>query len=180
MQGAIFNAFADMITEQMGMQQWNALLDATRPPSQGIYTRGEQYDDSELSNMLLVLCDKTGLPIEQLLENFGLYLFDKLYVNSPADLSSVSNLSDFLLAIDSVIHVEVKRLHPDAYLPKFEYEKSADNTLIMYYSSKRKLCYVSIGLIQGAAKQFKQQVEIAHLECMHHGAERCKFKITFK
>ncbi|WDE07136.1 heme NO-binding domain-containing protein [Thalassomonas viridans] len=180
MQGSIFTAFSDMVIEKMGMEQWNRLLDKTQPPSKGIYTKGEQYEDSELINMVTELSKKTGNAPEKLIEAFGIYLFDKLYDTSPVDVSCIDNLRDFLLAIDQVIHKEVKRLHPHAYLPKFEYQHGETNELIMYYSSKRKLCHASIGLIQGAANRFGQDITIEHPQCMHQGAERCKLIIHFK
>lgn len=179
MQGSIYTAFSDMIIEKMGMAQWNELLDKTAPESQGFYTSGEQYADSELINMVVLLSEKTGTCVEALVEAFGEYLFEKLYQKSPADVSNITHLRDFLLAIDGVIHVEVQRLHPNAYLPKFEYADGPNGELIMYYSSKRKLCHASIGLIRGAAKHFAQRIDIGHPECMHQGAERCKLVITF-
>ena len=180
MQGAIYTAFSDMIIEQMGMEQWNELIEQTDPPSQGIYTSGEQYQDSELINMVQALSVKTGIEIEPLIEQFGRYLFKKLYETSPVDISKIDSLQSFLLAIDGLIHVEVKRLHPNAYLPTFEYETVDENTLIMYYSSKRKLWHVSIGLIFGAAEQFNEKISIKHPECMHQGAVRCKLVISFE
>lgn len=180
MQGSIYTTFADMIIEKMGMEQWNELLEQTNPASKGIYTSGQQYDDSELINMVVALSEKTGVAPEKLVEAFGQYLFDNLYKSSPANIAHIDNLRDFLLAIDNVIHAEVKRVHPDSYLPKFEYENGKDGELIMYYTSKRKLCHASVGLIFGASKQFKQEIKIAHPQCMHDGAKRCKLVITFK
>lgn len=180
MQGSIYTAFSDMIIEKMGMEQWNELLDKTAPASGGIYTSGEQYADSELVNMVVALSEKTNIAVEKLIEAFGIYLFDKLYETNPADVSKIKDLRSFLLAIDQVIHVEVKRIHPNAYLPKFDYEDGANGELIMYYTSKRKLCHASIGLIHGAAKKFDEKVVIDHAECMHDGADRCKFVVDFK
>jgi len=179
MQGAIFTAFSDMIIEKMGMEQWNELIDKTSPTSNGIYTSGAQYEDSELINMVVALSEKTGIPAEKLVEAFGQYLFDILYKNSPVDVSKIDNLRDFLLAIEDVIHVEVKRLNPDSYLPTFKYEDGPDGELIMYYSSKRQLCHASIGLIFGAAKQFDEVIEISHPQCMHDGAQSCKLIVKF-
>lgn len=179
MQGSIYTAFSDMIIDTMGMEQWNELLEETAPPSKGIYTSGDQYDDKELIDMVVYLSVKTGLPTEDLVQKFGHYLFGILYKKSPVNLSKLTNLRDFLLAIDKVIHVEVKRLHPNAYLPTFDYEDGKDGQLIMYYQSKRKLCHASIGLIQGAAEKFNERVDIEHPECMHHGADRCKLVIKF-
>lgn len=179
MQGSIFTAFSDMIIEKMGMEQWNDLLDKTSPPSQGIYTNGEQYDDSELINMVVALSEKTGIAPEKLIEAFGQYLFEILYNNSPVDVSKIDNLRDFLLAIENVIHAEVKRVSPKADLPTFEYEDGPNNELIMYYSSKRKLCHACIGLIYGAAKQFDEVIEIHHPLCMHDGENCCKLIVSF-
>ena len=180
MQGSIYTTFSDMIIEKMGMEQWNELLEKTNPPSKGIYTSGQQYEDSELINMVVELSNKTGIEVEKLVEAFGQYLFDSLYKSSPVDVSEIKSLREFLLAIDQVIHVEVKRVHPNAYLPKFEYDEGENGELIMYYSSKRKLCHASIGLIFGAAKKFNETINIAHPECMHDGADRCKLVVSFK
>jgi predicted hydrocarbon binding protein len=180
MQGSIYTAFSDMIIEKMGMGQWNELLEKTAPASKGIYTSGQQYEDSELINMVVLLSEKTGVPVDKLVEAFGQYLFKKLYEKSPVDLSKIDNLKDFLLSIDQVIHVEVKRLHPQAYLPKFDYEHGENGELIMYYRSKRKLCHASVGLISGAAKQFGETIKISHPICMHDGADHCKLIIDFK
>lgn len=169
-----------MIIEKMGMAQWNGLLDKTKPASNGIYTSGEQYQDSELVNMVVALSEKTGIATEVLIESFGLYLFEKLYQSSPVDVSKIGSLRAFLLAIDEVIHVEVKRVHPKAYLPQFDYEEGNNGELIMYYQSKRKLCHASIGLIHGAAERFNETIAIEHAECMHNGADRCKLIVDFK
>jgi predicted hydrocarbon binding protein len=65
-------------------------------------------------------------------------------------------------------------------LPTFEYTETANGDLVMFYHSKRKLCYLSEGLITGAAKHFEQHITIEHPEYMHNGAEKCKLVISFK
>ena len=86
----------------------------------------------------------------------------------------------FLLQVDEVIHKEVKRINPDVYLPEFEYIDPAPNELIMLYRSKRKLCALSEGLIQGAANHFDTKVEIKHPVCMHDGHDHCRLEISME
>lgn len=179
MQGAIFTALEDMVIEKMGLEVWDELIQTTKPASGASYTSGEQYDDGELVNFVVALSEKSGIEVPDLLDAFGQYLFAILYENSPVDLKHITSLKDYLLMIDGVIHKEVQRLHPNAYLPKFDYDASDDSKLIMYYSSKTKLCHASVGLIKGAADQFKEEITIDHPECMHEGAERCKLVINF-
>lgn len=180
MQGSIFTVFSQMVIEKLGMEAWNELLDIVKPSSEGVYTKGMQYDDSEMTALVGALSTKTNTDIPSLVRTFGGYLFIHLYNNSPANLSHVDNLKDFLSIIDSVIHKEVKRVYPQAYLPSFDYSEAPNGELVMFYQSKRKLCHLSEGLILSAASHFNEEVEITQPECMHHGAEKCKLIISFK
>jgi len=180
MQGSIFTAFSDMVIEQWGIETWNELLVKVKPLSEGIYTSGMQYDNSEMMSLMTAFSEKTRIDKPSLLRKFGDYLFIYLYRNSPANLSHIDNLKDFLLCIDSVIHKEVKRLYPQAYLPNFDYSETADGDLVMFYHSKRKLCYLSEGLILGAASHFDQKIIINHPECMHNGYDKCKLVISLR
>jgi predicted hydrocarbon binding protein len=180
MQGSIFTAFSEMVIEKMGMAVWNDLLTKVNPSSEGIYTNGMQYDDSEIMALVAALSEITKIDTPTLIRTFGVYLFSHLYNNSPADSSHIDNLKSFLIYINSVIHKEVKRVYPKAYLPTFECSDTSDGDFVMYYHSKRKLCYLSEGLIIGASKHFNQPITISHPECMHDGAEKCKLIISFK
>ena len=180
MQGSIFTSFSEMVIEKMGMSVWNDLLDKVNPSSEGVYTNGMQYDDSEILAYVSELSDITQIDVSTLVRNFGEYLFIHLFNSSPANVSHIDNLKDFLTCIDGVIHKEVKRVYPDAYLPSFKYDETPDGDLIMFYKSKRKLCHLSEGLITGAANHFKQSISIKHPECMHDGAEKCKLVISFE
>lgn len=179
MQGMIFTAFADMVIKQQGMQGWNQVLEQCQPASGGSYTSGQQYDDGELIGMVQHLSDTTGIPIDTLLQAFGEFLFPRLMENSPEEVKKAADLRRFLLLIDSVIHAEVKRVHPDAYLPTFTYDDSHPNQLIMYYTSRRQLCAVAGGLIRGAATYFNEPITLSQPQCTHHGAKHCQFVVEF-
>ncbi|OUR61553.1 guanylate cyclase [Colwellia sp. 39_35_sub15_T18] len=180
MQGSVFTSFSDMVIEKMGIVTWNELLIKVKPCSKGIYTNAMLYQDSELMDLVTELSKKMKIEVEDLLRIFGGYLFIRLYNASPANLTKVDNLKDFLLIIDSVIHKEVKRVYPTAYLPTFDYAENAQGDLVMHYQSKRKLCHLAEGLILGAAEHFNQIITIQQQECMHNGADKCKLTISFK
>ena len=137
-------------------------------------------DDAEILAYVSELSIITKIDAPTLVRTFGEYLFILLYNSSPVNVSHIDNLKDFLTCIDGVIHKEVKRVYPDAYLPSFKYDETPDGDLIMFYKSKRKLCHLSEGLIAGAANHFKQSISIKHPECMHDGAEKCKLVISFE
>jgi predicted hydrocarbon binding protein len=180
MQGYIYTIFSEMVIEKLGMSAWNELLDKVKPNSEGIYTNSMQYEDSEIMSFVAELSTLTQIDPPTLVRTFGEYLFIHLLNRSPANLSHIDNLKDFLICIESVIHKEVKRVYPDSYLPSFKFDEKPNGDLIMFYQSKRKLCHLCEGLISGAAQHFKQAIVIEQSECMHDGANKCKLVISFK
>jgi len=180
MQGSIYTTFSEMVIEKMGMGVWNDLLEKVNPGSDGIYTNGMQYEDSEIMAYVAELSIMTKIDAPTLVKAFGEYLFIHLYNSSPEKIAHIDNLKDFLICIDNVIHKEVKRVYPEAYLPSFKYSETPKGDLVMFYQSKRKLCHLSEGLITSAAKHFDQPISIAHPECMHDGADKCKLIIHFE
>jgi len=178
-QGSIFTSFSDMVIDSLGMVAWTEILNQVDPESSGIDTSNKRYDDQELMDLVGAYCDKTNTPPADAVRAFGEYLFDCLYQSAPEKVKKINDLIEFLLIVDSVIHVEVKRLYPNAYLPGFNYEQTSNpNELVMIYTSKRKLCHLSEGLIYGAAKQFGCQIRLKHTQCMHDGHENCRLELT--
>ena len=71
MQGSIFTAFSDMVIEQWGIETWNELLVKVKPLSEGIYTSGMQYDDSEMMSLMTAFSEKTRIDKPSLLRKFA-------------------------------------------------------------------------------------------------------------
>lgn len=179
MRGVVLTSFSDLVIEHYGLQTWEDLLKKANPKSGGAYTAAEAYSDDELKSLILVLSEMKNLKVDDLLVTFGEYMFSILGEKFPMFFLEGMSLKDFLLSIDRVIHIEVKKLYPDASLPVFRYEDPAPEKLIIYYNSPRKLCHLGIGLMRGAAKHFKKSLEISHAECLHRGDPHCRFDIEF-
>jgi len=120
----------------------------------------------------------SGIPVSDLVRSFGEYMFPRFQQANPQFFADDMTLKSFLLSVDRIIHVEVRKLHPGAILPEFEYKDDSDNELTMYYTSPRKLCHVAEGLIAGAAKHFNTEYTLEHPDCMHDGAKACTLKLT--
>jgi hypothetical protein len=68
---------------------------------------------------------------------------------------------DFLCTVENHIHVEVKKLYPDADLPKFQTVVRSSEQLVLDYISCRPLSDLAVGLMLGAAEYFEQNVAIS-------------------
>lgn len=65
-----------------------------------------------------------------------------------------------LREVDRHIHVEVKKLYPDAELPVFYYHDIDESRLQLTYESSRNLPDLAEGLIEGCANHFNEQLQI--------------------
>jgi predicted hydrocarbon binding protein len=61
----------------------------------------------------------------------------------------------------------------------FDFDTSSPDVLVMTYYSKRQLCALAEGFIEGAATHFRESVQIAHPRCMHRGDSDCRLELTF-
>ena len=179
MKGVVFSLFNQLVEEKFGFEMWDTLLENVKPKSEGIYTAGETYDDAEMFALVGELSTQTNIAAPDLVRTFGEYMFPKLAENYPVFVENQPSLKAFLKTVHDVIHVEVKKLFPEAGLPMIEYEEPSEDQLVMLYRSPRKLCHLSEGLINGAAKHFGQQVSIKQPCCMHNDDDHCRIEMKF-
>ncbi|WP_320820950.1 heme NO-binding domain-containing protein [Thalassolituus sp.] len=175
MKGIVFDILRDMVEESYGLEGWNSILE--KSGSNGLYISTESYKDDELFSLVGAASEITGIAVNDLVFKFGEYMVSQFYSRFPIFFDRSKGLIDFLLSIDRIVHLEVRKLYPDANLPSFNYQKGDDSSLTMIYRSERKLCRLAEGLISGSAKFFNQTYTMNHDPCMHHGADACHLKI---
>lgn len=178
MKGIVFNIFSDLVTDNFGLDTWDRLIEQTSPSSDAVYTSTEVYADEELVAYVTELSAITGAAAPDLIRTFGTYMMHRFKTIHPEFLEGHTARS-FLESVHDVIHVEVKKLHPDTLLPTFEYQSKGENQLTMIYSSPRKLCHLAEGLIVGTAELFNEAIDLHQSKCMHEGAEKCHLELDF-
>jgi hypothetical protein len=112
-------------------------------------------------NLLTYLHKKSNIPIPDLLNAFGKYLFNTFIKNYPSFFSVVDNSFDFLESIEDHIHVEVRKLYPDAQLPSFETQRVDNNILKMKYSSERSMSDFALGLIEKTVEHYGEPIDVS-------------------
>lgn len=176
MKGIVFTEFLDMVESQFGYEVVDHILTESKLESNGIYTAVGTYPHSEIVQLLMNLSDKVGVDPALLLKAFGKYLFDTFLKGYPQFFSAVDNAFDFLHSIDKHIHVEVLKLYPDATLPKFESHQVDDQTMVMTYSSERKMAALAEGLIEKSIVHYNEECEI-NVENIVADGSKVKFTI---
>lgn len=160
MKGVVFTEFFGMVEAAFSADMVDDLIDATEPPSGGAYTAVGTYDHTEIVAMVAELSRRTGTPIPDLLRAFGRHLFGRFHALYPVFFEGMDSTLAFLDSIEQVIHAEVRKLHPDAELPRFETEHRDDERMVLVYRSPRHMEDLAAGLIDGCAAHFGDTVEV--------------------
>lgn len=168
MKGIVFREFTDMVENQFGEAMVDDLIETTQPKSGGSYTTVGTYDHGELVAMVGVLSERTGIAGDALVHHFGKHLASVFSKKFPAFFDDCPNTFEFLKKIDNHIHVEVKKLYPDAELPKFTYIEHNDREFELIYESQRNFAHLAHGLIEGCMEHFKEAFQI-HREDLPEG-----------
>lgn len=159
MRGVIFTELYELIEEKFGFELLDDVLMDLELSNDGAYSATGNYPFSELLAIVVKLHEETEIPINSLLEVFGEYLFTRLLAMHP-HLAKTEDVLEFLEHVETYIHIEVKKLYPDAELPKFNIVSKDDNSFKFYYISSKKLHHLAKGLIQGLSNHYNQPVSI--------------------
>jgi Haem-NO-binding len=180
MKGIIFNTLESFICEGWGDDTYEEILSLCPLKTKEPFVGPGTYPDTDLVMIASQAAQKLGLPLGDALRAFGHYAFPKLATKVPALVDKNAGAKAFLLSIDSVVHVEVRKLYPHAITPKFDYDDiDKKNALIIHYSSKRQMCTLMEGLIDGVAEYFGTTIRYEQRQCTGCGDARCEFHLQF-
>ena len=178
MKGIVFTEFASMIADKFGDDMMDDLIDETDPESGGAYTAVGRYSHKELVNMVVLLSEKTGTPVPDLIKVFGNHLAVVFSQKFPDFFTEVDNILDFLKKIDNHIHMEVRKLYPDAELPVFDYDDSNADEFKLTYRSERGLGDLAMGLIEGVSNYYQQPFDIKRSDSQNGDLHITEFILT--
>lgn len=161
MKGMIFTEFLEMVEDKFSPEMTDKIIEAsTNLSTGGSYTSVGTYHHSELIELVSRLSEEVDVDIPLLVETFGHYLFGRFVVLYPDFFEENQNTFGFLELIENHVHVEVKKLYPDAELPTFETTLVNNNHLEMIYQSKRPFAPVAHGLMQGCIAHYQEDIKI--------------------
>ncbi|MBL8323658.1 MAG: heme NO-binding domain-containing protein [Rubrivivax sp.] len=161
MLGLVFTEFIELVEDRFSPEMADRVIAAAPGGRGGAYTAVGYYPHEELVAMVLELARISGAPVPQLVRAFGSHLLQRFTQIYPQMFERHRGLFDFLAAIDGEIHVEVRKLYPQASLPRFEVMQRSAQQLTLRYSSPRGMQSLAIGLMEGAAAHYGERCEIA-------------------
>ena len=160
MKGVVFTEFLEMVEDHFSPDIADQIVEASDLPSGGVYTAVGTYDHAEIVTLVQNLSAETKIGINDLLHAFGKHLFGRFVEGYPNFFEGEQDAFQFLQSVEEYIHVEVKKLYPDAELPSVIATLEEPNHLKIVYRSDRNMGDLAHGLIEGCVKHFAEPIDI--------------------
>jgi len=176
MKGIVFTEFLEMVENEFGDHTLEEIIEKSDLKSGGAYTSVGTYDHLEMVQLVSNLSEITKVPVGALLQAYGKYFFKVLVDSYGSMINRFNNSFELFEEVESHIHVEVRKIYPDAELPTFE-TTSYNNRLEMIYTSSRKLSDFAYGLIQGGLAHFREKA-IIKKELLTEDGSKVKFTLS--
>lgn len=171
MKGIVFTEFLAMVEGRFSADMVDDIILDAELPNGGAYTSVGTYDHGELVRLLGALCRRSGERPGDLSRAFGGHLFGRFVQLYPRFFTSTSDALVFLSGIENIIHAEVRKLYPDAELPRFEVEHQGPRRLVLLYASRRHFEDLAQGLLEGCIAHFGGKILLTR-ETVGEGEER--------
>jgi hypothetical protein len=160
MKGIVFTEFLALVEEKFGLETVDEIIEKSDLASEGVYTAIGTYEFSEMLSLLTHLSEKTSLSIDTLLYVYAEHFFEVLKTNYSKLIETYSDPMALLASIENHIHVEVRKIYPDAELPYFEVLERTENKLVLEYTSSRAMYNFGLGLMHKTFEYFGQKADI--------------------
>jgi hypothetical protein len=157
----VFTEFLEMVEDRFGLEMVDRIVEQSNLASGGAYTAVGTYDHDELLQLVGHLSASLGQPASDLVRAFAHHLFKSFTSAYPYVLDEMNSSIELLQNVEGFIHVEVKKLYPDAELPKIDFRRLGDNCWELTYRSTRPFADLCEGLIDACINHFGDDM---HLE----------------
>ncbi len=178
MLGMVFTEFLDMVEERFSPATADAIVTEAKLPHGGAYTAVGYYPHEEIVTLVTLLSERTETPVGELIKAFGHHLVGRFVHRYPAMFERTDELFDFLAAVDGEIHTEVRKLYPDATLPRLRVLSRSEDEMKLAYESPRSMESLAEGLILGAIDHFEEPCTVRLESAVDGSGPRSVFVIS--
>ncbi len=171
MKGIVFTEFLELVEKKFGLGMVDHIISSSQLESKGIYTSVGTYSFSEMLQLLQHLSEKTDISTDNLLLAYGEHFFGVIGESYPDFLATYTDPIDMLSSIENHIHVEVRKIYPDAELPTFKIIEKTKTSLVVIYTSSRAMHHFGLGLMNSTFKYFNSTATIELNKIKEDGTE---------
>ncbi len=179
MYGLVNRAVKELVTNNFGEEQWLEIL-SLADISDDNFISMEAYDDDITYQLVGAATKVLGIEADLILQTFGEYWMTYTAEQGYGPLLEIagSDFGTFLTNLNT-LHQNVAMSFPKLTPPHFEVEEKADNQWLLYYFSERKgLAPMMLGLLKGLGKRFNMPLTIEFEDYNKAGTQCVRFDIS--
>lgn len=169
-----------MVTERYGGEAWQRVAAAAGLDGQP-FVSSESYPDDLTYRLVGSACECFGLEANELLRAFGVFWIQNVAVKAYGSLLAATGRSfkDVLLYLPN-LHSRIQLVYPHLRPPIFRCDDLAEQSIRLHYESTRAgLSAFVIGLVEGLAQEYNEEVEICHTAHKADGAGHDEYLIRW-
>lgn len=178
MKGVVFTEFLEMVEDKFSPETADRIIEDAALPTCGVYAATGTYDADELVKLVGCLSSHADMSVPDLLVAYGMALFGRFHVLYSGFFEGVESAFQFLEGVHGYIHVEVRKLYPEAELPQFEHQMRGPDEMVMVYRSERPFAMFAEGLIRGCIEHFGESIALSHEDLSGGQGNHSRFVLT--
>lgn len=178
MYGMVNNLLVEALKDEYGTATWEAIEKRSGADSD-FFVAMEQYPDEVTYTIVGTASDILGISVDRLLELFG-----KKWVEMTSKgeyghyYAMADDLFDFLKNLNS-LHQSLGAGLDELRPPSFRFLELDDGSVELHYLSQRPgLTHFVLGLIEGLASHYGQEIEVEITARKESGAHQDQFRIS--
>ncbi|SDC80936.1 heme NO-binding domain-containing protein [Geotoga petraea] len=162
MKGMVVGTWIDTWRKLFGDNLVDKAMNNVNIPTDKYFTPTEEVEDKKVYSMVDTISNGTGKTKEEILKEMGKKNINTFYSYYP-NFFKREGLLSFLAAMNDVHKSLTKRI-PGARPPRIDFDIESEKVAIVTYSSFRDMRYYFLGLLEGAADYFNDNMEYEILD----------------
>lgn len=180
MYGIVNKAIQDLLTENFGVDTWEAVKEKSGIDVD-LFLSNEPYDDDITYLLAGAASEILGISVGDVLNAFGEWWILKTGKEKYGSLMQAggNNLKEFLVNLP-MFHNRIMLMYPKLTPPEFKVSKIEDNSIQVHYHSKREGLQEFVrGLLSGLGKMYMIEPVIELIQSRDDGFDHEIFKVSW-
>ncbi|HAY78653.1 MAG TPA: hypothetical protein DCY79_02465 [Planctomycetaceae bacterium] len=177
MHGSICTIAKKFVEHHHGSDVWNVLLERAACPGVVFSPIGD-YPDEQVVGILTAACELLECELRDLLIQLGNFAGPELVTLANNMLHPSWRTFELVSNLETLIHRTIKINNPTAQPANIQAHLLTDNEIQVVYTSRRGLCALAQGILEGVIDHYGEEIEVEEVTCTQNGAPFCTFSLT--
>jgi len=176
MHGSICCIVKKFVDVHHGDAAWQEILERSGNSGLQLSPVGD-YPDTAVIGMLEAACELLDAKLNDLLLSIGRFAAPELIAFGGNMLHPRWKTFEVLANVETLIHRTVRMLNPTAQPASIQAFRLDDCSAQVVYSSRRGLCSLARGILEGLGTVYGEELSVSELTCCRQGHPFCTFEV---